>query len=186
MYICFDRYELRKPIIYLSQKNFPDMASLRRYALWITFIFIFIFIWGIFLRGIIKNCYCLELRHLRKRIWRIHFPSDELWRIFDLLLNFNQFPFSGLETHNTKDLLYSTVHLFLTDPDQSKSSNDLSIHLFSVFWRVAINDKLSNRKRTKRPYRQRQFVTWSPMRDWWRLINATKETTYACKFKSRR
>lgn len=91
MYICFDRYELRKPIIYLSQKNFPDMASLRRYALWITFIFIFIFIWGIFLRGIIKNCYCLELRHLRKRIWRIHFPSDELWRIFDLLLNFNQF-----------------------------------------------------------------------------------------------
>lgn len=156
------------------------MASLRRYALWITFIFIFIFIWGIFLRGIIKNCYCLELRHLRKRIWRIHFPSDELWRIFDLLLNFNQFPFSGLETHNTKDLLYSTVHLFLTDPDQSKSSNDLSIHLFSVFWRVAINDKLSNRKRTKRPYRQRQFVTWSPMRDWWRLINATKETTYAC------
>lgn len=75
---------------------------------------------------------------------------------------------------------------FWQTPDPTEPSNDLSIHLFSVFWRVAINDKLRNRKRTKRPYRQRQFVTWSPMRDWWRLMNATKETTYACKFMFRR
>lgn len=75
---------------------------------------------------------------------------------------------------------------FWQTPDPTEPSNHLSIHLFSVFWRVAINDKLRNRKRTKRPYRQRQFVTWSPMRDWWRLMNATKETTYACKFMFRR
>lgn len=151
------------------------------------FIFIFIFIWGIFWWGITNNCYCLEERHLRKRIWKIHFPSDELWRIFDLLLNFNQSPFSVLETHNTRDFAFIPRFIyFWQTPDPTEPSNDLSIHLFSVFWRVAINDKLRNRKRTKRPYRQRQFVTWSPMRDWWRLINATKETTYACKFMFRR
>lgn len=149
------------------------------------FILIFIFIWGIFWWGIPNNCYCLELRHLRKRIWKIHFPSDELWRIsiFSWILISLHF----LDWKHTIHFAFIPRFIyFWQTPDPTKPSNDLSIHLFSVFWRVAINDKLRNRKRTKRPYRQRQFVTWSPMRDWWRLMNATKETTYAYKFMFRR
>lgn len=116
MYMCFDRYKLRKPIIYTCHKRiFPIWPHYEDMHFELHFILIFIFIWGIFWWGITNNCYCLEVRHLRKRIWKIHFPSDELWRIFDLLLNFNQSPFSGLETHNTL-CFYSTVHLFLTDP----------------------------------------------------------------------